>query len=1049
MDKNVGIFVIAFLGLFVSQAGSAERHDWENPEIVGRNCQPGHVTLVPYPDARTALRGERTASPYFELLNGDWKFHWVKKPSERPEDFYQEGFDVSAWEEIPVPGHWQLHGYGIPIYLNRPYEFEKNPPFIQNDYNPVGSYRTEFTVNEDWLDRQTFIVFEGVKSAFYIWVNGRKVGYSQGSMTPAEFDITGYLRKGRNSLSVEVYRWSDGSYLECQDFWRFSGIYRDVYLFSTPKVHVRDFWVRTDLDHKYRDAVLLVSADVRNYSGDEALDWTLELELLDEQERPVFSKPVSRSVRTGAGGGQARLEFERKVSGPAKWSAEQPSLYTLLLTLKDPSGSVAEVLAGRVGFREVELKDSQVLVNGVPVLFKGVNRHEHDPDRGRAVPPERMVQDIRLMKMFNINAVRTSHYPDNPKWYELCDKYGLYLIDEANIESHGMGYHPDTTLGNNPLWIKSHLDRTVRMVERDKNHPSVIFWSLGNEAGDGVCFDSTYAWVKRRDQTRPVHYERAEMRHNTDVVSIMYPAIEFIERYASRPQSRPYIICEYAHAMGNSVGNLQDYWDVIEKYPLLQGAFIWDWVDQGLRRRAENGEQYWAYGGDFGDWPNDGSFLINGLVFPDRTPQPELYEVKKVYQYIKVEPVDLTAGKVKVINNYDFTNLDFVETHWELAADGEVVQSGKLPELDLAPHSARQVKVPFIRPDLTPGAQYWLNISFITSRELPLVPEGHEIAFEQFALPFDVPAGEPVDMGRLPALKVLEFPDSVRLAGRDFTAAFDKETAALLSYTYKGLKMIERGPEPNFWRAPLDNDRGNEMPVRLGVWKMAGKIRQLRSFEVIRENQHRVSVRARLYLPSVQADYELGYTVFATGDILVSCRFLPGRKLPDLPRFGMQMVIPGGFENFTWYGRGPQENYRDRNTGARVGAYSSTVDGQFVPYVRPQENGNKTDVRWVALTDEGGVGLLAAGIPTLSVSAQHYTMQDIERAEHPHELTRREEIYLNLDYQQMGLGGDNSWGARPHPPYRLPCTEYSYSFRLRPFTPSDGSPVSISRQRLD
>jgi beta-galactosidase len=1046
MTRALFLFV-ASLFLFgnFTLVDAEEGHDWENPRIIGRNKEPAHVTLVPYQDFQTALRGDREASPYFKLLNGQWKFHWAEKPAERPEEFFRDDFDTAGWDDIPVPSHWQLHDYGIPVYLNRPYVFKKNPPYIHNDYNPVGSYRTEFLLPEGWQDRQTFLVFDGVKSAFYLWVNGQKVGYSQGSMTPAEFNITRHLRDGTNSLSVEVYRWSDGSYLECQDFWRLSGIYRDVYLFSTPQVHLRDFRVITDLDENYRNALLKVSVNLKNYSPESAGAYKVELDLLDKANKPVFRKLISKS--TGVpGDGEITLEFERQVKKPAKWSAERPHLYTLLLTLKDGSGRTVEVERCRVGFREVEIVKGQLLVNGVPVLLKGVNRHEHDPDHGRAVPLESMLEDIRLMKRFNINAVRTSHYPDNPRWLDLCDQYGIYLVDEANIESHGMGYHPDTTLGNKPEWGKAHMDRTVSMVERDKNHPSVIIWSLGNEAGDGVNFEANSAWIHQRDRSRPVHYERAGMRAHTDIVCPMYATIETIEKYGSQPQARPLILCEYAHAMGNSVGNLQDYWDVIEKYPHLQGGFIWDWVDQGLRMYDDRGVQFWAYGGDYGDLPNDGNFNCNGLVFPDREPHPSLYEVKKVYQYIKVRPVDLADGTVEIFNNYDFIRLDFVETTWELAADGRILQSGRLPKLKVAPHRSKKVTIPFSKPELQPGTEYWLNLRFKSSQAAPLVPEGHEVAWEQFKLPFTVPESVPLSLKNMPGLELSESDPRLTVQGRDFTVVFDKKKASLLSFVYKGLELVEKGPQPNFWRAPIDNDRGNDMPVRLGVWRKAGDIRQVRNMVAEKIAPGVVRIKASVYLAAVRADYKLCWTIFGSGDVILSNNFTPGRELPDLPRYGMQMTIPGEFNNISWYGRGPHENYQDRNTGASVGVYSGTVDEQFVPYVKPQENGNKTDVRWVALTNDRGVGLLAVGMPLISIGAQHYTIKDLEKADHPCELTRREEITLNLDYKQMGVGGDNSWGARTHPEYRLPSGNYSYSIRLRPFSLEDGSPAQLSKQ---
>ncbi|MHC4740248.1 MAG: glycoside hydrolase family 2 TIM barrel-domain containing protein, partial [Planctomycetota bacterium] len=674
--------------ILISLVGSLpadQANDWENPEMIGRNKEPAHCTLIPYPDIQGALEGNRASSPFYKSINGNWKFNWVRRPAERPLDFYKLDFDVSNWKEIPVPANWQMHGYGIPIYTNVPYPFAKNPPYIPHEYNPVGSYRTEFTVPAEWKNRQIFIHFEGVKSAFYLWINGRKVGYSQGSMTPAEFNITKYLRTGKNILAAEVYRWSDGSYIEDQDMWRLSGIYRDVYLFSTPSVHLRDFFIRCDLDEQYRDATLKVTARVHNYSGKPAGSHTVEVRLSEAKSR--LQQLMTGNIDSISGSADGIIEMQAEVKNPRKWSSEKPNLYTVILALRNTGGEIIEVEQCKFGFREVELKDGRLFVNGVPILIKGVNRHEHDPDYGRAVPYFRMVQDIELMKQFNINTVRTSHYPDNPKWYQLCDEYGLFVIDEANIESHGMGYDLDKTLGNKPQWKTAHLDRTVSMVQRDKNHPSIIIWSLGNEAGSGCNFVSTADYIHKTDSTRPVHYEQ----HNevADIDSVMYPHLNSLIERGRSDNTKPFIMCEYAHAMGNSVGNLREYWDAIEKYKTLIGGCIWDWVDQGLRKRAEDGKEFWAYGGDYGDKPNDGNFCINGLVFPDRKIPPKMWEVKRVYQYITVEPEELTTGKIKVCNKYFYTNLNEFDVAWNLSEDGKVIQKGTIRPLDIAPGQSK------------------------------------------------------------------------------------------------------------------------------------------------------------------------------------------------------------------------------------------------------------------------------------------------------------------------------------------------------------------------
>jgi beta-galactosidase len=1015
-----------------------EVNDWENPHVCGINKEPPHCTLLPYPDVQSAPAGTREASPFFKLLNGAWKFHWVCKPADRPIDFYRPEYDVSRWDDIHVPSNWQMEGYGTPIYLNSPYPFEKNPPFIQHDYNPVGSYRTEFEIPDTWRGRQVFLHFDGVESAFYLWVNGQKVGYSQGSRTPAEFNITNYLEPGPNVLAVEVYRWSDGSYLECQDFWRLSGIFRDVYLFSTPSLHIRDFEIKTDLDERCKNAALTVTTRIRNYSGEMFNNASVEVSLLDAEGKAVREKTLLHgSAPELQSGSEAVIEMKTEVDSPHKWTAETPYLYTVLLTLKDAAGTLLEVERCNFGFRKVEIKGGQLLVNGVPILVKGVNRHEHDPLTGHYVSLDSMIRDIEIMKRHNINTVRTSHYPDDPKWYDLCDRYGIYLIDEANIESHGMGYRPDVTLGNNPEWKEAHLDRAVRMVERDKNHPSVIFWSMGNEAGDGCNFEAISEWMHRRDPSRPVHYERALLKPHVDIYSPMYMPIEGLLAYVEKPQTRPLILCEYAHAMGNSVGNLQDYWDVFEREPQLQGGCIWDWVDQALLKRTSDGREFFAYGGDFGDTPNDGNFLCNGLVQPDRTPNPHLLEVKKVYQYVKAEPVDLAAGIIRVCNKYDFRYLDFLDLSWELSADGVVVQSGSLPPLDLAPKATVEAKIPFTRPDPQPGTDYHLKILFSLANDEPWAEKGYIVAWDQFQLPCESQPLPEVDVDTMPELTLRETDKVYAVAGEEFSIAVSKADGSLESFTFRGRELLARSLTPNFWRAPTDNDVGNRMPYRQSVWRTAGPDRKLVGLTAEQPSPQTVRITADFLLPAGKSDYRIVYTAYGSGDVVVDCSFAPGMELIDLPRYGMQAAVPAALDSMEWYGRGPHESYRDRLTGAAVGRYAGKVEDQFHKYVRPQETGNKTGVRWIALRNADGFGLLAVGMPLLEVSAWPFSMSDLESAAHPFELPRRDFITINLDYGQMGVGGDDSWGARPHPQYTLPAQPYSYRFRLTPIPEND------------
>ena len=1031
--------------------------DWERPEVVGINKEPGHCTLVPYSHLRRALKVDRTQSRLYMSLNGDWKFNWAEKPVERPVEFYKLGYDVSKWAEIPVPANWQMHGYGRPIYLNMRYPFKVDPPFIPHEYNPVGSYRRDFRILNRWKDRQIFLHFDGVKSVFYIWVNGRKVGYSQGSMTPAEFNITEYLKPGDNTLAVEVYRWSDGSYLEDQDMWRLSGIYRNVYLFAAPQVHIRDFAVRTDLDDDYTDATLMIRPKIANYADQDLKGWAVEAQLYDGEGEAVLGEPLSRTASSIIGERYPQRDnvkfglLEAKIKNPRKWSDEDPYLYILALTLKDAAGEIVEVESCRVGFREVEIKDGELLVNGKSIKLFGVNRHEHDPDHGRAVPVSRMIQDIKILKTHNINAVRTSHYPDDPTWYDLCDEYGIYLIDETNLETHGLGGF----FSNVAAWNTAFTERAIRMVERDKNHPSVIIWSLGNESGCGPNHAAMAAWMHDYDPTRPVHYEGAVGRPRdpdyVDMQSRMYARIPEIIRLATRgDDDRPMVLCEYAHAMGNSVGNLKEYWDAIRSHKRLIGAFIWDWADQGLRKKSPDGKEFWAYGGDYGDNPNDGNFCCNGLVQPDRKPNPSLYEVKKVYQRIHVTPVDAKGGSFGVHNEYDFSDLSFTKVLWELSANGKVILEGTLPKLSIAAGAQENVRIPFKEPQLAPGSEYWLKISFTLADDASWARKGHVVAWDQFRIPFEAPEAESIDVGAMPPLALNQSAEKITVTGDGFELVFGKPSGALESYVYNGTQLVAAPLVPNFWRVPIDNDNGNGMPRRLVAWRDAWGKRTSSKVTATQSKPQLVLIRTETTI-GVGTDSRCvtAYSVYGSGDVVVETTVTPGGgNVPELPRFGMQMAVPGRFDKLTWLGRGPHETYWDRKTGAAFGLYSGPVDENVHEYVRPQENGNKSDVRWMALTDDDGVGLIAVGMPTIDISAWPYTMADLEKATHVHELARRDTITVNLDYKQMGVGGDDSWGARTHPEYTLPAKPYKYSFRLRPYAPKLGDMGRLARRSL-
>jgi len=1055
--------------------------EWQDPGVVGVNKEPARATFTVYADEATATAGVRSQSPYYQLLNGDWKFHWVPKPADRPMDFYRTTFDDAAWKTIRVPSNWQFEGYDIPIYVNIKYPWGKpDPPHIPADNNPVGSYRRRFTVPSSWAGRDVYLTFDGVESAFYLWVNGERVGYSEDSRTPAEFNITRYLKEGENLLAVEVYRWSDASYLEDQDFFRLSGIFRDVTLWSAGPFHIRDLEVRPEFDAQYTDARLRIDAQVRNGSA-AARSVSVRAALLDGLGMEVAR--ATANLEATPAGQTASVSMTQAIASPKKWSAESPYLYTLLISLLDDRGQVVEVIPQRVGFRSVEMKGGQLLVNGRAILIKGTNRHEHDADTGHYTTVEQMLRDVRLMKRYNLNAVRTSHYPNSPAWYDLCDKYGLYVIDEANIESHGMGYEPARTLGNNPAWGAAHMDRTVRMVERDKNHPSVIIWSLGNEAGDGVNFHATSAWVHQRDPSRPVQYEGAGLKPHTDMHVPMYARPKEIAAYASTPQTRPLILCEYAHAMGNSTGNLSEYWDLFYSHPQLQGGLVWDWVDQGIRtripaagsrqdhperrmlpgpeiqfgfRRVDKTDTYLAFGGDFGpiDVPSDFNFCMNGLVNADRTPHPGLLVVKKNYQYVHARPVDLARGQVEITNWHDFTNLDDVLAgRWTVQADGRTMATGVVPALKLGPRAKTTVALPLPAMTPRPGVEYWLDLSFRLNQNTAWGGRiGDEMAFEQFRLPAAVvsasgPATPGGAVGAAGALRLTDTTDAVTVAGALFTVVFDKRAGTISSLSYRGTELVKRGLLPDFWRAWTDNDRGAQLQTKLDVWRQASGAWKVDSMEAKQTGTGGVRIDVKASIPAIASTYTVSYTIYGTGDVVVDAAFTPGKSdLPMLPRFGLQMAMPAGFERVSWFGPGPEETYSDRNE-ARVGRYDGTVDEQWTDYSKPQENGNKTDVRWMAITNRQGVGLLAVGMPFLSAAVRHYTHDDMWNAKHTYEMTRRPEVYVNLDFKQMGVGGDDSWGALAHEPYQLPAKAYSYQFRLRPFaTAIDGAPDALAKK---
>jgi beta-galactosidase len=1047
---------LCLFAISVSIGIAQEKPEWDNVAIFKENVEKPHASMMIYPSSTLAREGDRSRSPWFQSMNGLWKFHCALSPAVRPVDFYRQDFNDTPWRTIPVPSNYQLRGCDIPIYTNVAYPFPMDPagpPVVPKEKNSVGSYRKTFTIPDDWTGRQVLVHFDGVDSAFYLWVNGTRVGYNEDSRTAAEFNITQYVKTGKNLMAVEVYRFSDGSLLENQDMFHMSGIYRDVYLWSTAKQHIRDFEVQTDLDANYRDAILKIKASVMNYAENPA-SGSVSVDLLDLAGKAVIAQ-LSRKFHAAAG--ENEISIETPVPDPKKWTAETPNLYRILLTLSDDQGKSLEIIPANIGFRKVEIRGARLLINGQKILLKGVNRHEHSPDTGHYLSRELMIRDIKLMKQFNVNAVRTSHYPNAPEWYELCDRYGLYVIDEGNIETHAYGLNDKNRLTNDPEWGPLYLDRFRRMVERDKNHPSIIMWSPGNECGDGSNIAEVFKWSKQRDLTRPFHYEGSSRYggKSTDINSYMYPTPEETLTLARRTPDKPLLLVEYTHAMGNSNGALKEYWDIFYSNINAIGAFVWDWVDQGIRqmvpeesRTPHNRSTFLAYGGWWEDKVgiyNDNNFCQNGLVDADRNPHGGLWAIKYVYRYLHASAVDLRAGKIKVRNWFDFINAgDIAECTWEVKADGKTIGSGVLPELNVSPHQETEfvLPLPSIAPE--PGVEYWLNVSFVLKSDTPWGKKGHEISWEQFKMPFETPA-QPPDQANIPKLTIIDAGDRTRFSGPDFALTFDKHFGSITNYFYKGTLLLERGPRPDFWRAMTDNDIGawrsiqamaaKDPALDIQVWREQGPAWKIRDTHIQRIDDRSAKITLSGDLGAVGAQFTMMYIIYGNGEIEVAGSYLPGEKqVSMMPRFGMELILAPGFENITWYGRGPAPTYIDRDY-ERVGEYKSSIDDQWNEFSQPQENGNKVDVRWVALTNKNGIGLRATGLPLLSVSAYHFPKNEIEQADYSFKMTRRPQIYLNLDLKQMGVGGVDTWTPNAYPldSYRIHSDQpNSYKYRLTP-----------------
>tara|TARA_Y100000310_G_scaffold15359_1_gene15454 strand:- start:3336 stop:6461 length:3126 start_codon:yes stop_codon:yes gene_type:complete len=1008
--------------LWSNFAFAALSNDWENPKVVGINKLPARASFFPYTVAN--LQAPDQAQNYLNL-NGIWRFHLSKNPASRLKDFESPTFNDSDWSTIKVPGNWELQGHDRAIYVNHPYAFAKNPPFIQQHDNPIGHYRRTFNLDELWTDKRVILHFGAVKSAFYLWVNGHKIGYSQGSKTAAEFDISDYVKSGSNTLAVQVFRWSDGSYLEAQDFWRISGIQRDVYLYYTPKDYIEDVFVNAGLVNNYKDGNLNLAVDLSPSNKEQTLQIQLKNpnhEIIFETQQTLAKKELSQTV-----------QFNKQFKNIKAWSAESPTLYELSISLFDNKKLLSQYVKKKIGFRTSEIKNGQLLINGQAILIKGVNRHEHDPITGHAVSRESMELDIKLFKQFNINAVRLAHYPNDPYWYELCDKYGIYVVDEANIESHGMYYNlaKGHTLGNNPDWKKAHLARISAMVERSKNHPSVIIWSLGNEAGNGYNFYHGYDWVRSRDPSRPIQYERAVFEWNTDLYVPQYPTPQYLKEYAESNPERSMIMSEYAHAMGNSVGNFADFWHQIRKYDKLQGGFIWDWVDQGIQTTTSEGKTIYAYGGDFGvpGTPSDGNFLLNGIVLPDRTPEPALYEIKKVHQSVLFSFND---KELTVFNENFFKNLNHYRLNWQLMSNAKVFKEGRINKLEIPPQQSANFTLNYSIPKEI-NDEVFLNVSVVTRLDEPLIGKSFEIAKEQFLVQTARAKEQQTDLRKLNVYRTVT--DS-EIIGNNFVVRFNHARAELTGYRFNEVELIKTPARANFWRAPTDNDFGGNWQDKLRVWKYASERQQRTKFTLV-EAENQVVVTTEFDVPDVSGKLNIIYIITADGKVKVDYKFSSSMQdMPMIPRVGMNLELFAELNNITYFGRGPQENYRDRHTAAHVGLYHSKVSQQYHPYIRPQESGYKTQVRWLHLTNQQGVGLKITGAPHFGMSALHYRISDLDpgmrRSQtHSGELQPRPLVSLNIDYGQMGVGGVNSWHTTALPEYTLTASEYEYSFTLQ------------------
>ncbi len=1064
-----------FFGSFFG-AHAQKINDWENPHVNQINKLPAHATFYEYDSQKNALAGNRENSPYFKSLNGIWKFNWVAKPSKEIKGFEKPNFDTNSWDDIQVPSSWEMKGYGTPIYTNIDYPFYNNYPNIHPDDNPVGHYTKTFTVDKNWKEKDIILHFGGVSSAFYVWVNGKFVGYSEDTRLPSEFNITQHLKKGKNKLAVKVYRWSDGSYLEDQDNWRMSGIEREVFLHAVPKVRISDFTIRTDFDENYKDALLQIrpkiTVNLKNkftqkpgHFGGGPLttivdDWTLTTELFDADGNTIGNKenvnlrhilgefyPQRDNVYFGL--------LESKISNPIKWSSETPYLYTLVFTIKDKKGNNIQHTSTKVGFREVTIDNKgRFLVNGNSVKMIGVNRHDHHMTNGKVVSRQDMETDVKLMKQFNFNAVRTSHYPNDPYFYDLCDKYGIYVMDETNLETHGVG----GKISNDAEWASSFLERAVRMVQRDKNHPSIVMWSLGNESGTGPNHAAMAAWIKDFDPTRYIHYEGAQgdpthpkyvknkqlLANPTDpkwvdVISRMYPTPKMLQELVDITDpidKRPIIMCEYAHAMGNSLGNMQEYWDVIHKNDRIIGGYIWDFIDQGILKTDEKGQQFFAYGGDFGDTPNTNSFCINGIIAPDRTPKPETYECKKVNQPVLITTSDATKGNFTFLNRHHAIDLSGYAIRWEILKNGTVIQQGTLNTLQTLPATSETVHINFKKPTITAGDEFYLNIIGSLNKDELWEKKGYTVFKEQFLLDYTNSLVKELTVA--PAtFDVQETATNVNVKVNTTKININKQTGYLTNYTVNGTSLLQTPLMLNFWRAETENEvayRRAKKQESERLWMSAASLFKVENTK-IKTDVKKVTITVTGTVSTPNTKVNLTYTLLANGYVKVDYKITSAPNTPNIPRIGMTFDIANAYNNVSYYGKGPQANYADRHTGAFVGIYTADANTMNHNYIFPEEHGNHMETRWLALKNTNNNGLLIKGEQNLNFSVSPYSTLDLHKARHTNELPKRKVFSVNVDLKQTGVGGDNTWShiAEPHDEYLIKAGTYAYSFYLVPF----------------